>query len=230
MDIFNPTTIPTNLIKTIKTQVFIASGTYTPSAGMAFCDIYAVGGGGGGGGAKGDATHTIIASGGNSGSESQVLLTAAQIGASQVVTIGAGGTAGNATPSDGGVGGTTSVGTLCVATGGAIGHQGIGNSLALNSYNSSASTGDIVTTGNIGQPGSYSANVTMNIVCTQGAASRFGSAGNTSGNTAGLVANAGGVSANLGCGGNGGGSGQATGATGSAGSSGCIYIREYCTI
>ena len=49
----NPTFTGTNVpFKTVKRQTFTASGTYTPSTGMIYCDVEIWGGGGGGGGER----------------------------------------------------------------------------------------------------------------------------------------------------------------------------------
>jgi hypothetical protein len=103
-----------------KLQQFTASGTYTPTAGMVYCLIECVGGGGGSGGIAGTAAGINGSGGGGGGAYSRKIATAAQIGASQTVTIGAGGTAGAAGNNNGGNGGTTSVGTLCTAPGGSF--------------------------------------------------------------------------------------------------------------
>jgi hypothetical protein len=99
-------------------KVFTATGTYTPTTGMGRCVVECVGGGGGGGisGAAG-AGQASFGMGGGAGGYSRKFLTAAQVGASQAVTIGAGGAA------NGGTGGNTSFGTLCVANG-AVGPTG----------------------------------------------------------------------------------------------------------
>jgi hypothetical protein len=89
-------------IITVSQQVFTASGTYTPSAGMVYCIAEAVGGGGGGGGASGNTAE--CGSGGGGGEYARVLLTAAQVGASKSVTIGAAGAAGNNSGGNGGAG------------------------------------------------------------------------------------------------------------------------------
>lgn len=99
-------------------KLFTVSGTYTPTAGMTCCIIECVGGGAGGNGQAGNASQYIIGGGGGSGAYARKLATAAQIGASQPVTIGAGGGGGGgSSTSAGGAGGDTSVGTLCVAKG-----------------------------------------------------------------------------------------------------------------
>lgn len=105
----------------INRVVITSSTTYTPSANLAFADVEVIGGGGGGGGGNGSANTS--GSGGGEAGRAQGLFTASQIGASQSVTIGAGGTAGPAN-SSGGTGGTTAFGSLMSATGGTFGTFG----------------------------------------------------------------------------------------------------------
>ena len=107
----------------INVQTFAASGTYTPTPGMKYCQIECVGGGGGGGGAPATAPASVGGGGGGgSGAYSRKTVAAAVIGVSQPVTIGAGGTAGNAAATNaGGAGGATSVAGICVAAGGSGG-------------------------------------------------------------------------------------------------------------
>jgi hypothetical protein len=96
-------------------QSFTASGTYTPTAGMKYCIVEAVGGGGGGGATTPcTAGNICVGSGGGSGGYVKVLLTAAQIGASKSVTIGAGGVSG-------GSGGATAMTGILAASGGGSG-------------------------------------------------------------------------------------------------------------
>lgn len=114
-------------ITSVNIQTFSSSGTYTPTTGMVDCIIEAVGGGAAGGGA---ATTTFsVGSGGGNGEYRMGRFTAAQIGASKAVTIGAGGAGviGDA----GSDGGTTSVGALISAIGG---KGGIVLSSNTNSY------------------------------------------------------------------------------------------------
>ena len=103
---------------TVVTQVFTASGTYTPTANMKYCTIECIGGGGAGGYTT--ATSGATSAGGGGGGYARSTLSAATVGASQTVTIGAGGTSNGATSSST-AGGNTSLGTLVVANGGAEG-------------------------------------------------------------------------------------------------------------
>ena len=125
-------------INIVTRQVFTSSGTYTPSSGMQYCDIEVVGGGGGGGNGS---TSAYSGGGGGSGGYAKKTVTAATIGVSQTVTIGAGGSA------PGGNGGSTSVGAIVSATGGVGGSQdvpgtsGVGSSGDINQRGGSAVAG-----------------------------------------------------------------------------------------
>lgn len=118
--------VPTTGTFQVNTQVFTSSGTYTPTSGMVYCIVELVGGGGGGGGCgTASSTQISVGSGGSGGSYSRKILDAATVGASQTITIGAGGSAGASTgPFTGGSGGTTSFGSIFNATGGNGGNGG----------------------------------------------------------------------------------------------------------
>lgn len=124
-------------------QSFTASGTYTPTTGMKYCIVQLLGGGGGGGGSANGAGGAISVSvgGGGGGSEYAIgYFSAAQIGASQIVTIGAAGTAGTAPSGNGGAGGTSSLGSLITSVGGGGGAGG-SNGFATATAGGSAGTG-----------------------------------------------------------------------------------------
>jgi len=96
-------------------QTFNSSGTWNKPSGFdtgAMVLIECWGGGGGGG--------TSTTSGGGGGSYKHVWKMLSDLGSSETVTIGAGGSAGSG-GSNGGSGGTTSFGSHCVAYGGAGG-------------------------------------------------------------------------------------------------------------
>jgi len=108
----------------VTVQIFVSSGTYTPTPGMKYCTVECIGGGGGGGAARGLANQCYAGGGGGSGAYSRVNLTAAQVGASQAITAGAGGGGGSMGASGiGGTGSTTSFGALCLANGGIGGYH-----------------------------------------------------------------------------------------------------------
>lgn len=107
-------------------KVFAASGTYTPTVGMVYCEVECIGAGGGSGGNGATAGGQTAGSGaGGGGAYSRSTFDAATIGASQVVTIGAGGIAGTAGANPGGSGGGSSLGALITANGGAGGTGGV---------------------------------------------------------------------------------------------------------
>lgn len=146
------------VVKTVRRQVFTASGTYTPSAGMLYAVLECVAGGGGGGGSTASGGVYDGGGGGGGGGYARLFASAATIGASKAVTIGAGGTAGAAAGGAGGAGGDSSVGTLCVAkgagggTGGTASTGGTGGS---GGGSGLGGTGDIQVPGKSGESGMY---------------------------------------------------------------------------
>ena len=107
---------------TVIMQVFTSTGTYTPTTGMRYCKVRVQAPGGGSGGADGEGSDDGVASGGGGGGEyAEGVFSAASIGVSKAVTIGAAGAAGSNTGGNGGVGGTTSLSTLITAVGGSGG-------------------------------------------------------------------------------------------------------------
>lgn len=106
-------------------QTFTGSGTYTPTTGMLYCTIEVCGGGGGSAGCPTTGVGQVVAAGGaGGGGYSRKTVSAATIGTSQTVTIGAGGTAGSAGANPGGAGGTSSLGAIVSASGGGGSGQG----------------------------------------------------------------------------------------------------------
>lgn len=208
-------------------KVFTASGTYTPSPNMTTALIECVGGGGAGGGAVGVAGANIGGGGGGGGEYTRKTVTAAQIGASVAVTIGAGGAANTAGFNSGFAGGDTSVGALCSAKGGAGG--GAGNNVTVGQgglgggFGGSGGNGDFAVTGGNGQVGANTSTYIANFVMGEGGASEFAFGTYTSSTSLNGMA-ATGVG--------GGGSGAeipnstSTGA-GGAGKSGLVVITEY---
>jgi hypothetical protein len=223
-----------------------SSGTFTRDTLSRYIELEIIGGGGGGGAPAGTtAGENHCGTGGNSGSYARVQLTAAQIGASQAVTIGAGGASGAA-------GSATSFGALVSAAGGnagtntgtSFGNPGAGNiGGALTADTSvTVSVGTMIDTvlsvkGGNGYttqnpPGTFTYAAAVG---GKGADSRFGSGGGQSyaqvtpvasgvGSAAGIAAYA----PNTGAGGGGGAKIGATGAVaGGSGSSGLVIITEY---
>ena len=106
----------------VQTIYFTSSGTFTKATypWLRAIRIKAVGGGGGSGGTSAtSSSQGCAANGGGGGCYAETFYTdIASLASSVTVTIGAGGTAGSATPSAGGTGGTTSFGSLLTAGGG----------------------------------------------------------------------------------------------------------------
>lgn len=210
---------------TVKRQTFPSSGTYTPSAGMLYCEIWAIGGGGGGGGCS--AVSGAAAGGGAAGSEARLLATAATIGASKPVTIGTGGTAGANTGGTGGTGGTTTVGSTLISAPGGLG--GVG---ATSAVGTAAGAGQIATVGDvlgIGAPGGSASGNSNNANMTSGygGSSSLGGGGIArAGNTP--AAGAAGTD-NTGGGGGGATAGTGTAQIGGVGGKGYVIITEWCS-
>jgi len=198
-------TIPTSIVS-VKTRIFTASGTYTPSTGTLYCIVEAVGGGGGGG-QKTVGSGAAAASGGGAGGYSRHIITSPS---SSAVVIGAGGAAASAG------GQTTLGGTTVVANGGSGG--GIGN--AIGGAGGAAGTGNIIASK--GDDGQSSGESTTCNIGGKGGNSIFGGGG--SANTYGQGAGRSG-----GYGGGGGGSFGQTGVAGGAGGQGIMIITEFCS-
>ena len=215
-------------------QVFTTTGTYTPTSGMLYCDVQCVGGGGGGGGSTGGSAFVSAGAGGGAGGFAQGIFSAATIGASKAVTIGAAGAAGAISGGTGGTGGTSSLGVLISATGG-VGGLGCGavtspsNILGITGGAGGTGTGgDYQLTGQQGTDGYGFINAGTGIVLPGvGGASVYGGAGTPILNTHG----AGYAAVSYGSGGAGSGGGNAiaagSGYAGGAGFQGIIIITEY---
>lgn len=134
--------------KLLAIQTFKANGTYTPTAGMANCVIQCLGGGGAGGGTPtASAVLAAAGSGGGAGGYSQSYVTAATIGASQSVTVGAGGT--GVSNAAGNNGADTSVGSIVIAKGGTGGVAGIASGTANIANPGAGSLGGVAGTGDL---------------------------------------------------------------------------------
>lgn len=195
---------------TLAYQVFTTTRTYTPTAGMAYCIVEVLGGGGGGG--ADDGSSTYFGSGGGSGAYARSWLSAATVGASQSVTIGAGG-AGSSGLGSGATGGTTSFGALISCTGGVGGVDSSG-AIVLGGI------GGTPTSGNFGVYGQSGAPNNPNATSGAGGNSIYGAGGapvitNTYGNP-GLSYGAGG-------------SGCGEGYSGGNGVHGLIIVTEFCS-
>jgi len=201
-------------------QVFTSTGTYTPTSGMLYADIEVIGGGGGGGGVSlPGASEGGAAGGGGAGGYAKGLFTAATIGASKAVTIGAAGTGGSNSGASGTAGGTTSVGVLISATGGGAGAGSGTSSAAQITGGASGGTG---TGGDFQASGS---NGFYGLTLLNGS--------NAAGGVGGFSFLAGGgssVGQSFGAGGAGGVAHNGDpAATGNAGKAGVVIVTEYCT-
>jgi hypothetical protein len=205
-------------------QVFVATGTYTPSANMLYCDVEVVGGGGGGGGFSTAATSASCGGGGGGG-YSRKVITSAAIGASQAVTIGAAGTAGANTGGTGGTGGTSGLGAILSATGGVGGVGASTSTVALGGVGGVGSSGDFNINGNPGLTGTNYSPITS--TGGAGGCSHFGggAVSVSCGTATSIVGNAG-----LAYGGGGSGAAgnsSATARIGGAGFAGIVIVTEY---
>jgi hypothetical protein len=150
---------PTAKGLSIVIQTFTSNGTYTPTSGMVYCVIECMGGGGAGGGAPSTTAGQFSAGAGAGGGQYNFnTFSAATIGASKTVTIGAGGTANSG--ATGGNGGTTSVGSTLISAGGGTGGASIAASNATGGSTGGnagqGGTGGISSYGNPGGGGYYS--------------------------------------------------------------------------
>lgn len=216
----------------VATQIFTATGTYTPTSGMKYCFVQVIGGGGGGGGVVASGANTVsLGGGGGAGGYSSGVFSAATIGASQVVTIGAAGSAGTTAGSAGGNGGTSSLGSLAVATGGTGGSGSAGSAVFQNVSGGPGGVGSSGTVNTTGQGGGVAigANIAASFAISQ---SGFGGASVFGGGGVGLSTSSGGAagnnSASYGAGGSGGlDVGGSTARLGGTGFAGLIFITEY---
>jgi hypothetical protein len=220
-------------VKSVGVQAFTASGTYTPTPGMVFCLIRCQAPGGGSGGADSDGSTAVASSGGGAGEYAEGLFTAAQIGASQAITIGAQGAAGSNTGGNGGNGGNVSVGALISANGG-LGGTGTGSNSNSSAPRAGGAGGTGGTGGHLripGQAGESSDRVTDNATFTlikrgKGGDSVLGRAvpaGPFQGNAS-VAASAG---PNYGAGATGAQHNTTSGITGALGGAGIVQIVEF---
>ncbi len=203
----------------VVTQVLSTSGTYTPTANMAYVRVQAVGGGGGGGNANAGAYRS--GAGGSGGTYSESILSATQITSSQTVTIGAGGVGGTAV-SSATDGGATSLGSLVTAPGGK-GAAG-GGSFVRGAIAPSSGTAQWCI---LGQPGGSSFNTSTSgelVWSGKGGNSALGFGGAATGRNNNSTGDDGG---NYGGGGSGAATYNAGAATGGSGGSGVIIVTEY---
>lgn len=211
----------------VNIQTFIAPGTatYTPTSGMVYCIIECVAGGGGGGGtaSAGGSTYSAGAGGGG-GAYGRKFASATTIGASQTVTVGAGGSAGSSGNNAGGTGGASSVGTICTANGGAGGNGSNGTTFALGGAGGANGTADFGVSGQNG----YSTHCTTVVIPQGSGGFSIWGFGAPASELQGGTAVSGGAGQGFGGGGSGGVSFNAAGAQGGgAGAAGAVVITEY---
>jgi len=215
----------------IATQVFTSSGTYTPNAKMVYCDVRVVGGGGGGGGGAAGSS-TVVSGGGGGGGASfgRGIFSAATIGASQTVTIGALGTGGSTGNNPGNAGTDTTFGALLTGKGGAGGS----GSAAGSGTSAAGGAGGVSTLGSgfyaiAGQKGGVSLCFAITGlgalgICGIGGASQLGNGAVGVVSGAGVNGNA---ASGYGAGGGGGGSNTGATAAGGNGTPGICIVIEY---
>lgn len=104
-------------------RVYTADDTWSKPAGLHSIVVELISGGGGGGGVDGNASagYWAASNGGGGGGYSKKRILAAALGATEAVTVGAGGAGGAAGDNDGVAGETSSFGAHLQATGGGLG-------------------------------------------------------------------------------------------------------------
>jgi hypothetical protein len=196
-------------------QKFTANGTYTPTSGTQFVIVECIGGGGGGGSSTSGSANCLQGAGGGAGGYSRSQLTAAQIGASQAVTVGAGG-------AGGGAGGTTSFGTLVIALGGSSGSVAVsGTTVPIGGAGAAPGTGDVAIGGTPGGMGLYSTTNNPISLSGNGGSGPLGGSATATLNVVPPAANG------FGGGGAGGAVNGASTIAGGPGSAGIVIITEY---
>lgn len=110
----------------LRISKFTSSGSWIKQKDVGFIIVHLLGAGGGGGGAQGSTDYSTAGAAGAGGGGCVKKIDSSILGAIETVTIGTGGTGGAATPSSGGMGGTTSFGVHCSASGGEGGQSSNG--------------------------------------------------------------------------------------------------------
>lgn len=206
-------------------RVITGNTTYTPTGGMSAILAYVVGAGGGGGGCN--APGRAGAGSGGGGGCGFKRISAASVGPTQSVTIGAGGAAGTNVGGDGGTGATSSLGALLTATGGTGGKGNTASDSAVSGGTGGVgSSGDVNITGQAGGPGIGTSGV-LQLSGPGGAAPWPGCGGAVGQVGSGSTAAGNNAAANSGGGGSGAVSTGSSGALGGVGGSGIVVIMEF---
>ncbi|MBI4092532.1 MAG: hypothetical protein HY420_01275, partial [Candidatus Kerfeldbacteria bacterium] len=223
-------------VATVTPEVFTADGTWNrPSTLIQFAQVIVTGSGGGGGAADTDgSTAEDAAGGGGAGATTIEMLTAAELGASQVVTVGIAGIGDTDVATGGGTGGngnTSSFGSLLSALGGSGGvgdadvDSNAGESWAGGAGGAAGTTGDVNLTGGSGGSG---VSVAEESVGGSGGASYWGGGGRGGVVAFGDGAANGTVGVAYGSGGGGGANEDSTtNANGGDGAAGVVVIFSY---
>ena len=112
----------------LRVTTFTSSGTWTKQNDVGMVLVKVTGGGGGGPAVNGATDY-----GGGGGGYSEKIIFESSLGATETVTVGAGGSAGAANSGSGGPGGTSLFGSHCQATGGSNnGSGGVGSGGDIN--------------------------------------------------------------------------------------------------
>lgn len=218
---------PQGINRVIVQSFTSGTSTYTPTSGMVYAIIEGVGGGGGAGGAASTTAGTQNGAGGGGGGEyARVTVTAAQVGASQTVTVGATANGGTAGQNNGTAGNDTSVGSLLVAKGGSASAGVASAARGVGAAGGTGGTGDLLIPGMPGDGGGSASIITVQAAINGG---RGGSSHWGWGGAPRLAANDGTAGTGYGGGGSGGADGNAGGnRAGGAGSAGRVIITEFC--
>lgn len=234
-------TITAAHVRSISTQTFTASGTYTKPAGVLYAQVIVVGGGGGGGGAAAQsASNASGGGGGGGGGYAESWLMTSSIGATETITIGAagsGGAAGNNVGTAGGdscFGGTSGCGGTPITrgnggAGGAGAPDGIGSPDGGTGGTTGGSNVTIARDGQAGGDGMGSNTLTK--ISVSGAGGAAGG-GQGVGGSQRAATNSESIAGRAGALAGGGGSGAAVGELGAAaaggnGGAGRIIVIEY---
>lgn len=193
-------------------QYYGTPGTYTFTVPAAAVRVKCWGAGGGSGGTNG----TSVSSGGGGGGFAEGAVSGLTVGGSITITVGAGGTAGSPSPTDGGAGGASSFGSYITCNGGTGSGAAGGVISVANGLGGSSTGGEINLSG---QPGATPVTISAgNYLSGSGGASPFG--GGTSQFASGALAELGitGIAPGGGAG------GGLNGGAGGAGGAGAVII------